>query len=114
MWFGGEPATDIVPAKKPRTVEATLCPHEGRLVLSKKPSGGFHLAHLDILEQLEVPSPGEWALVFDEDGFCALCDEREEDGRPPIIVEHFLKRPLYCCDDGELIVRENLRGNFRQ
>lgn len=62
------------------------------------------VANRRTLEVSPLPSPGDWSIAADDDGFVAFADETSQ--HDPIMAEEFLRRQVFKTGAGEYIVVE--------
>lgn len=70
-------------------------PHLGALTLLPQPGGAPSLlAHSRTLEVRALP-PGDWSLVYDDEGFGALVSEALDGDSQCIVCENILERKMF-------------------
>lgn len=85
----------------------SLVPHDGRVYIDDSGEGQLVTHTLTLRQQMAPIEGGPWSLHMDSDGFGALLSDS---GETVILLEEWLTRQLYQCDEGDWIVLQAGEG----
>ena len=100
----GEPKGELAASSSETAVH--LVPHEGLVILANNACGQLCVYHTLTLEVKPLP-PGQWEVVFDEEGYGALIrqDDGEGDGDSIVLMcEDFFSRRLYRTAEAKVLM----------
>lgn len=85
----------------------SLVPHDGRVYIDDSGEGQLVTHTLTLRQQMAPIEGGPWSLHMDSDGLGALLSDS---GETVILLEEWLTRQLYQCDEGDWIVLQAGEG----